>query len=109
MTENDDSVPFRMTPMMKQYMEAKETCPDAILLFRMGDFYEMFYDDARLGARILGLALTSREKGENPMPMAGFPHLQLEAYVGKLITSGYRVAVCDQTEDPKLAKGIVKR
>ncbi|MBR0193671.1 MAG: DNA mismatch repair protein MutS [Thermoguttaceae bacterium] len=100
---------MKSTPMMKQYLEAKKACPDAILFFRMGDFYELFHDDARLGARVLNLALTSREKGENAMPMAGFPHHQLEAYVGKMIASGYRVAVCDQMEDPKLAKGIVKR
>ncbi|MBQ2821729.1 MAG: DNA mismatch repair protein MutS [Thermoguttaceae bacterium] len=98
-----------MTPMMRQYQEAKKAYPDTVLLFRMGDFYEMFHDDARLGARVLNLALTSREKGENAMPMAGFPHHQLEAYIGKLISNGYRAAVCDQMEDPKLAKGIVKR
>lgn len=105
----EDHTTIKSTPMMKQYLEAKKACPDAVLLFRMGDFYEMFHDDARLGARVLNLALTSREKGENAMPMAGFPHHQLEAYVGKLIANGYRVAVCDQMEDPKQAKGIVKR
>ncbi len=109
MAKSDENTTIKCTPMMKQYNEAKKSFPDAILLFRMGDFYEMFYDDARTGARVLNLALTSREKGENAMPMAGFPHLQLEAYVGKLIQSGYRVAVCDQMEDPKQAKGIVKR
>jgi len=109
MPKPDDQTTIKSTPMMKQYQEAKNACPDAVLLFRMGDFYEMFHDDARLGSRVLNLALTSREKGENAMPMAGFPHHQLEAYVGKLIASGYRVAVCDQMEDPKLAKGIVKR
>ncbi len=105
----DENTKIKCTPMMKQYNEAKKSFPDAILLFRMGDFYEMFYDDARTGARVLSLALTSREKGENAMPMAGFPYLQLEAYVGKLIHAGYRVAVCEQMEDPKKAKGIVKR
>ncbi|MDO4628900.1 MAG: DNA mismatch repair protein MutS [Planctomycetia bacterium] len=109
MAKSDENTTVKCTPMMKQYNEAKKSFPDAILLFRMGDFYEMFYDDARTGARVLNLALTSREKGENAMPMAGFPHQQLEAYVGKLIYSGYRVAVCDQMEDPKQAKGIVKR
>ena len=99
----------KQTPMMKQYLEAKKAYPNTVLLFRMGDFYEMFMDDAKLGARVLNLALTSREKGENAMPMAGFPHHQLEAYVGRLISNGYRAAVCEQVEDPKLAKGLVKR
>ena len=97
------------TPMMKQYQDAKQACPDALLLFRMGDFYEMFYDDAKLAARTLNLALTSREKGAGAIPMAGFPHHQLESYLGKMIAAGMRVAVCDQVEDPKLAKGLVRR
>ena len=75
----------------------------------MGDFYEMFYDDAKTAARVLGLALTSRDKGENPVPMAGFPYHQLESYLGKLIAAGLRVAICDQVEDPKQAKGLVRR
>ena len=95
--------------MMKQYEEAKRACPDALLLFRMGDFYEMFQDDAKTAARVLNLALTSRDKGENGTPMAGFPHHQLESYLGKLIAAGFRAAVCEQVEDPKLAKGLVKR
>ncbi|MDO4570344.1 MAG: DNA mismatch repair protein MutS [Planctomycetia bacterium] len=107
-TTNGDSS-LKTTPMMRQFMEAKKAYPDALLLFRMGDFYEMFNEDARTAARVLSLALTSREKGENAMPMAGFPHLQLESYVAKLIASGCRVAVCDQVEDPKLTKGLVKR
>ncbi len=98
-----------VTPMMKQYEEAKRACPEALLLFRMGDFYEMFHDDAKTAARVLNLALTSREKGENAMPMAGFPHHQLESYLGKLIAAGMRAAVCEQVEDPKLAKGLVRR
>jgi DNA mismatch repair protein MutS len=97
------------TPMMKQYHEAKEACPDALLLFRMGDFYEMFFDDAKTAARTLNLALTSRDKGEDATPMAGFPYHQLESYLGKLIAAGFRVAVCEQVEDPKLAKGLVRR
>ncbi len=97
------------TPMMKQYQEAKRACPDALLLFRMGDFYELFHDDAKKAATLLGLALTSREKGENPIPMAGFPHHQLESYLGKLIRAGVRAAVCEQVEDPKKAKGLVRR
>ncbi len=95
--------------MMRQYEEAKQTSGDAILLFRMGDFYELFHDDAKVVSRVLGLTLTSRDKGENPVPMAGFPHHQLEGYIGKLIRAGYRVAVCEQVEDPKTAKGIVRR
>ncbi|MDR0609024.1 MAG: DNA mismatch repair protein MutS [Planctomycetaceae bacterium] len=95
--------------MMKQYIEAKKICPEALLLFRMGDFYEMFLEDAKIAAQVLGLALTSREKGPNAMPMAGFPHHQLDAYIAKLIAAGYRAAVCEQMEDPKKAKGIVKR
>jgi DNA mismatch repair protein MutS len=97
------------TPMMRQYHEAKSACGDALLLFRMGDFYELFHDDARKAARLLGLALTSRDKGENATPMAGFPHHQLESYLGKLVSLGVRVAICEQMEDPRQAKGIVKR
>lgn len=95
--------------MMQQYLEAKRSCPDALLLFRMGDFYELFYEDAQTAAEALGLALTSREKGENAIPMAGFPHHQLESYLGKLIALGFRVAVCEQVEDPRKATGLVRR
>jgi DNA mismatch repair protein MutS len=97
------------TPMMKQYEEAKAACGDAILLFRMGDFYELFHDDAVTASKILGLTLTSRDKHTNPTPMAGFPHHQLENYLGKLIRAGHRVAVCDQMENPATAKGLVRR
>ena len=95
--------------MMKQYLEAKRACPDALLLFRMGDFYELFYEDAKTAARLLNLALTSREKGENAVPMAGFPHHQLESYLARLIAAGQRVAICEQVEDPKKAVGLVRR
>jgi DNA mismatch repair protein MutS len=99
-----------MTPMMRQYHEAKAACGDALLFFRMGDFYELFFEDAIKGAEILGLNVTSRDKdSENPTAMAGFPHHQLDAYLHKLIKAGYRAAVCEQMEDPKQAKGIVKR
>ncbi len=98
-----------ITPMMKQYQEAKAACPDALLFFRMGDFYELFFEDAKTAARLLGLTLTSRDKGDNPIPMAGFPHHQSESYLAKLVSLGMRVAICEQMEDPKLAKGIVKR
>ena len=95
--------------MMQQYHEAKRAAGDALLLFRMGDFYELFYDDAKTAARVLGLALTSRDKGDNPVPMAGFPYHQLEAYLAKIIAAGHRAAICEQVEDPKQAKGLVKR
>src|SRR6056297_3834331 len=99
-----------MTPMMKQYHEAKEACGDALLFFRMGDFYELFLDDAKVAANVLGLTLTSRDKdSDHPTAMAGFPHHQLDQYLQKLIRAGYRAAVCEQVEDPKLAKGLVKR
>ncbi len=95
--------------MMQQYEDAKAACPDALLLFRMGDFYELFFDDAKQAHKLLGITLTSRDKGENPIPMAGFPHHQLDGYLAKLISAGCRVAVCDQVEDPKKAQGLVRR
>ena len=99
-----------MTPMMRQYHDAKAACGDALLFFRMGDFYELFLDDAKTASRILGLTLTSRDKdSENPTAMAGFPHHQLDSYLHKLIHAGYRAAVCEQVEDPKQAKGLVRR
>ena len=97
------------TPMMKQYDQAKEACGDALLFFRMGDFYELFHEDAKTAAKVLGLTLTSRDKTANAVPMAGFPHHQLDGYMGKLIKQGFRVAVCEQVENPKDAKGLVKR
>lgn len=97
------------TPMIKQYHEAKATVGEALLLFRMGDFYELFFEDAKTAARELGLALTSRDKSENPIPMAGFPHHQLNGYLAKIISAGYRAAICEQVEDPKSAKGLVRR
>jgi len=102
-------LPMSDTPMMRQYREAKAACPDAVLLFRMGDFYELFHEDARTAARVLHLTLTSREKGENAIPMAGFPYHQLESYLAKLIHAGFRAAICEQVEDPKQAKGLVRR
>ncbi len=98
------------TPMMRQYHDAKAACGDALLLFRMGDFYELFLDDAVIASKVLGLTLTSRDKdSENPTAMAGFPYHQLDTYLSRLIKAGYRAAVCEQVEDPKLAKGLVKR
>ncbi|MDH7515924.1 MAG: DNA mismatch repair protein MutS [Bacteroidota bacterium] len=95
---------------MRQYRRIKDQYPDAILLFRMGDFYETFEDDAILTARVLGITLTKRSNGAaSDVPLAGFPHHALEAYLPKLVRAGYRVAVCEQLEDPKLARGLVKR
>jgi DNA mismatch repair protein MutS len=95
-----------MTPMMQQYEDAKSQHPGMLLLFRMGDFYETFNEDAEHISKLLGLTLTSRDKS---MPMAGFPQQQLEIYLRKLLLGGHRVAVCEQVEDPAQAKGIVKR
>jgi len=90
--------------MMQQYFDAKAACGDALLFFRMGDFYELFNEDAETVADKLGLTLTSRDKNSNPTPMAGFPHHQLDGYLTKLIQLGFRVAVCEQVEDAKAAK-----
>lgn len=99
------------TPMMQQYRELKARDPDALLLFRMGDFYELFGDDAEHAASLLGLTLTSRDKdkGADAIPMAGFPHHQLDAYLAKVVAAGLRAAVCEQVEDPKVARGLVRR
>ena len=98
------------TPMMKQYFDIKSKHPDAILLFRVGDFYEMYGKDAVVGAEILGIVQTRRADGiANYMEMAGFPHHALDTYLPKLVRAGKRVAICDQLEDPKLAKKLVKR
>ncbi|GJM16929.1 MAG: DNA mismatch repair protein MutS [Thermodesulfobacteriota bacterium] len=98
------------TPMLKQYVEIKKEYPDSILFFRLGDFYEMFYDDAKVASKVLGIALTSRNKsGKNPVPLCGVPHHSAEPYLAKLLKAGHKVAVCEQVEDPKTAKGVVKR
>lgn len=100
----------KLTPMMQRYLEVKAETPGTILLFRMGDFYELFHEDAQVAAKVLGLTLTSRDKGStNPVPMAGFPFHALEGYLRKLIAAGHRAAICDQVEDPKAAKGMVRR
>ncbi len=107
MTEAKDS---GGTGLMRQYLEVKARYPDAVLFFRLGDFYEMFLDDAVLAARLLSLTLTTRDKGkEDPVPMCGVPHHAARGYVQKLTELGYRVAVCEQLEDPRMVKGIVKR
>src|SRR3982751_6108035 len=98
-----------LSPMMQQYREAKQAAGDALLLFRMGDFYELFGDDAKIAARKLAITLTSRDKGDDPVPMAGFPYHQLDTYLAKIIAAGHRAAICEQVEDAKQAKGLVKR
>ncbi len=99
-----------LTPMLKQYLDIKKDYPDCILFYRMGDFYEMFYEDAIVASKILEITLTSRDKNkENPIPMCGIPYHAADAYITKLVKQGKRVAICEQIEDPKKAKGIVKR
>ena len=98
------------TPMMKQYFAMKSQHPEAVLLFRCGDFYETYGEDALIASKVLGIVLTKRSSATpGAIPMAGFPHHSLETYLPRLVRSGYKVAVCDQLEDPKLTKGIVKR
>src|SRR3954468_10283257 len=105
------SSPSTATPAMRQYLEAKRQHRDAIVFFRMGDFYEMFYEDALAAARALELTLTSRSKdaGGNGIPMCGVPFHAMDGYLTKLVKKGFRVAICEQVEDPKKAKGIVRR
>src|SRR5262245_39194718 len=99
------------TPAMRQYLDAKQQNRDAILFFRMGDFYEMFYEDALVAARALELTLTSRSKDANGggIPMCGVPYHAADTYIARLVKRGFRVAICDQVEDPRTAKGLVKR
>lgn len=97
------------TPLMKQYFEMKQKHPDAVLLFRVGDFYETFSDDAITASEILGITLTRRANGSaQSVELAGFPHHALDTYLPKLIRAGKRVAICEQLEDPKLTKKLVK-
>ena len=98
------------TPLMRQYLEVKSQHPESIVLFRMGDFFETFNEDAKITAKILGIVLTKRANGAaSDVPLAGFPHHVLDNYLPKLVNAGHRVAICEQVEDPKLAKGIVRR
>ncbi len=100
----------KVTPLMKQYNAIKVKYPDAMLLFRVGDFYETFGEDAKKAAQVLGIILTKRGAGsENETALAGFPHHSLNTYLPKLVKAGMRVAICDQLEDPKMTKTIVKR
>ena len=100
----------KLTPMLKQFIAIKEQHPDKLLLFRMGDFYETFFDDAKTASKILGITLTSRnKKADDPIPLAGFPYHALDNYLDKLVKQGLKVVICEQIEDPKKAKGLVKR
>jgi DNA mismatch repair protein MutS len=106
MTKGSDN----LTPAMRQFHQFKQKYPDCILFFRMGDFYETFYEDAKTCSKVLGLTLTSRDKGsDNPVPLAGVPWHAVDGYLRKMLQAGYKVAVCEQIEDPKTAKGVVKR
>jgi DNA mismatch repair protein MutS len=98
------------TPLMQQHKAIKQRYPDAVLLFRVGDFYETFGGDAVIASGVLGITLTKRNNGAaDSAELAGFPHHSLDTYLHKLVKAGYRVAICDQLEDPRSAKGIVKR
>ena len=103
--------PAKVTPMLRHYLETKAQHPDAILFYRLGDFYEMFFEDAKTASKVLGITLTSRNSkdDENRIPLCGVPHHAAATYLAKLVRAGYKVAVCEQMEDPKLAKGVVKR
>src|SRR4249920_2301380 len=105
------SAPAAVTPAMRQYLDAKNQHRDAILFFRMGDFYEIFFEDALIASRALELTLTSRSKEANGtgIPMCGVPFHAVDGYIARLVKKGFRVAICDQVEDPRKAKGLVKR
>ena len=99
-----------MTPMMKKYVETKQEYADCILFYRLGDFYEMFFEDALTASKELEITLTGKDCGlEERAPMCGVPYHALEGYLNKLVSKGYKVAICEQVEDPKQAKGLVKR
>ncbi len=104
------AAPSRNTPMFRQYLELKEQVPDCILFFRMGDFYEMFFEDAVVASKILAIQLTTRDKNDpDPVPMCGVPYRAVDSYLAKMVEAGFKVAVCDQVEDPRQAKGLVRR
>ena len=99
-----------MTPMMRQYLEVKSQHPQCLLFFRLGDFYEMFFDDAKIASQELELVLTGKDCGqEERAPMCGIPFHSCESYIARLVAKGYKVAICEQMEDPATAKGLVKR
>ena len=100
----------KLTPMMQQYFEIKQNYQDCILFYRLGDFYEMFYDDAKTASKELEITLTGKDYGqEERAPMCGVPFHSADSYIAKLVEKGYNVAICEQLEDPKASKGIVKR
>jgi DNA mismatch repair protein MutS len=108
-TETLAAVPERdLTPVMRQYRAAKDAHPDALLFFRLGDFYELFYEDAIIASRELQLTLTSRDRSKS-VPMCGVPYHSAGTYLQRLLRKGYRVALCEQMEDPKATKTIVRR
>src|SRR5262249_10260510 len=98
-----------LTPIMEQYLAIKRQYPDAVVFFRLGDFYEVFFDDAPQVAAWLDLTLTARDGGDGKVPMCGVPHHAVQGYIARLVKAGKKVAVCEQVEDPKNAKGLVKR
>lgn len=103
-------MPPKLSPMMQHYLQTKQQNPDALLMYRLGDFYELFFEDAKIAARELELTLTGRDCGlEERAPMAGVPWHSADSYIGRLVSKGYKVAICEQVEDPKDAKGLVKR
>src|SRR5881394_535599 len=105
--------PAALSPAMRQYQQFKAQYPNYVLFFRMGDFYEMFWEDAKTAAKTLGVTLTSRSRGglgaEDAIPMAGVPFHAVESYLRKMIAAGHKVAICEQMEDPAVAKGVIKR
>lgn len=106
----ESTLPSSATPMMRQYLEVKSSHPDAIVFYRLGDFYEMFFEDAQIASKLLDLTLTTRGKNDdNPIPMCGVPHHASESYLAKLIELGRKVVICEQVEDAKFAKGLVRR
>ena len=110
-SESGEEGKKQLTPAMRQYFQAKAEHPEALLLFRMGDFYELFGEDAKVASKVLDLTLTTRDraKSEDSLPMAGVPHHAIDSSVSRLLAAGFKVAMCDQMEDPRFAKGIVKR
>src|SRR5205085_1499691 len=107
------AAPSALSPAMRQYQQFKAQYPGYVLFFRMGDFYEMFWEDAKLAAKTLGVALTSRSRGgldaDDAIPMAGVPFHAVESYLRKMISAGHKVAICEQMEDPAVAKGVIRR
>ncbi|MGB4473193.1 MAG: DNA mismatch repair protein MutS, partial [Limnochordia bacterium] len=99
-----------VTPMMQQYQRIKNQYPDTLVFFRLGDFYELFGEDAKIASKVLEITLTTRDRNaENPVPMCGVPYHAVDGYLEKLVSQGFKVAICEQLEDPKRAKGVVKR